>query len=119
MAKAATKDKKAKPEAPRAKSDAYVMMLFITFVSIVTGAVLMYLDFAGTKELGIGEDPGYSNVVPPKEPVPTVPKLGESIKMVEPVSTEPKDPMPEPKKEEPKKEEPKKEEPKKEEPKKE
>ncbi len=112
MAKA-TKDKKAKPEAPKAKSDAYVMMLLITFVSIVTGAALMYFDFAGTKEAGIGEDPGYGNIVPPKEPVPTLPKLGESIKMAEPVSTEPKDPpkdpMVEPKKEEPKKEEPKKE----------
>ncbi|MCE9564180.1 MAG: hypothetical protein K8U57_19225 [Planctomycetes bacterium] len=115
MAKAATK--KAKIEKPKAKSDAYVMMLFVTFVSIVTGAVLMYLDFAGTKELGIGEDEGYSNKRAPTEPVPTaLPKLGESLKLAEP-PPEPKkeetmpmpEPMPEPKPEEPKKDEPKKE----------
>lgn len=100
MAKAATKDKKAKPEAPRPRSDAYVMMLFITFIAITTGAALMYLDFAGTKEIGIGEDTGYGNRTPPKEPVPTLPKLGESIKMAEPPpEPKPTDPAPEPKKE--------------------
>ena len=99
MAKAATKDKKVKPEAPRPRSDAYVMMLLITFVAITTGSVLMYLDFAGTKEIGIGEDIGYGNRVPPKEPVPTLPKLGESIKMAEPPpEPKPTDPAPEPKK---------------------
>ena len=109
MAKSATRDKKAKPEAPRPKSDAYVMMLFITFVSIVTGAALMYLDYAGTKEIGLGEDTGYGSLVPPKEPVPTLPKLGESIKMADlPPEPKPADPMPEPMPE-PKPEEPKKE----------
>jgi hypothetical protein len=99
MAKAATKEKKVKPEAPRPRSDAYVMMLFITFLAITTGAALMYFDFAGTKEAGIGEDEGYGNRVPPKEPVPTLPKLGESIKMAEPPpEPKPMDPAPEPKK---------------------
>jgi len=118
MAKAATK--KAKVETPKAKSDAYVMMLFVTFVSIVTGAVLMYLDFAGTKELGIGEDPGYSNQKAPAEPVPTaLPKLGESIKLAEPPPETKADPMPEETPKDPPKDPPMKEEPKKEEPKKE
>lgn len=95
MAKA-TKDKP-KIERPRAKSDAYVMMLFITFVSIVTGAALMYLDFAGTKELGIGEDPGYSNQKAPADIVPTaLPKLGESLKLAEPEPEPKKDPEPMP-----------------------
>ena len=49
MAKTKTKDKetekaKDKPTVPKARSDAYVMMLFITFVAIVAGTVLMYLD---------------------------------------------------------------------------
>ena len=46
MAKSKTKEKdKEKPVGPRARNDAYVMMLFITFVAIVAGTVLMYLDF--------------------------------------------------------------------------
>lgn len=33
-----------KPVRPRARNDAYVMMLFITFLAIVAGTVLVYLD---------------------------------------------------------------------------
>ena len=58
MAKTKTKDK---ITGPRARNDAYVMMLFITLVAIVTGTVLMYLD---VDEYG-GKTP------------PTAPKVGE------------------------------------------
>lgn len=33
-----------RPAGPKARNDSYVMMLFITFVAIVAGCVLMYLD---------------------------------------------------------------------------
>lgn len=84
MAKTKAKEKE-KPKArererdtgPRARNDAYVMMLFITFVSVLLGCVLLYLDFAGTKELGLGEDPGYGNRTPPKETIAPVQRLGD------------------------------------------
>lgn len=71
MAKTKTKEKEKdrdsdKPERPAARSDAYVMMLFITLIAIVVGSVLMYLDH---------ED--YGGKSPPKEVAPTLPKLGE------------------------------------------
>jgi hypothetical protein len=85
MAKAKVKEKE-KPKAkerereradgPRPRNDAYVMMLFITFVSILAGCILLYLDFAGTKELGIGEDPGYGNRAAPKETAAPILSLG-------------------------------------------
>jgi len=58
MAKSTNKDR---PTGPRARNDAYVMMLVITFFSIVTGCVLMYLDH---KEYG-------------GNPPPAAPKIGE------------------------------------------
>jgi hypothetical protein len=60
MAKTKTKDKDT-PTGPRARNDAYVMMLFITFVAIVTGTVLMYLD---AEEYG-------------NKPPPAAPKIGD------------------------------------------
>jgi hypothetical protein len=84
MAKTKTKEKerereKERASGPRPRNDAYVMMLFITFVAILAGSILLYLDFAGTKELGIGEDPGYGSRVPPKETITPPPKLGDPI----------------------------------------
>jgi hypothetical protein len=60
MAKSAYKDKD-KPAVPRARNDAYVMMLLITFFAIAIGCVMMYLD---NKEYG-GNAP------------PAPPKIGE------------------------------------------
>jgi hypothetical protein len=65
MAKTKTKEKE-KPERPRARNDAYVMMLFITFIAIAVGSVLMYLDHQE-----------YGGKSPPKEVAPTLPKLGD------------------------------------------
>ncbi len=80
MAKAKAKDKDAgkskakakekKSSGPGARSDAYVMMLFITFIAIVAGSVLMYLDHEE-----------YGGKTPPKEPVAALPKLGEANKL--------------------------------------
>ena len=75
---AKTKEKAAtRVEGPRPRNDAYVMMLVITFLCVLTGCLLMYLDFAGTKGLGIGEDPGYGSRLAPKEPIPAPPRLGD------------------------------------------
>jgi hypothetical protein len=60
MAKSKYKEKE-KPVGPKARNDAYVMMLFITFLAIVAGCVLMYLD-----------NQDYGGKPAPKEPVPTV-----------------------------------------------
>jgi hypothetical protein len=79
MAKTKVKEKERERDTgPRARNDAYVMMLVITFVAILTGCVLMYLDYAGTKDLGIGEDPGYGNREPKKETISPPPRLGDS-----------------------------------------
>ena len=83
MAKTKTKEadrprSRERDAGPRARNDAYVMMLVITFVSILMGCVLMYLDFAGTKEMGLGEDPGYGNRTPPKETITPIQPLGSS-----------------------------------------
>jgi hypothetical protein len=59
--------KKDKPAGPRARNDAYVMMLFITLVAIVAGCVMMYLD-----------NEEYGKTVPPKDVVYSPPKLGEA-----------------------------------------
>ncbi len=90
MAKAKTKDKdadKGKSAGPRPRNDAYVMMLFLTFAAIVAGSVMMYLDHEE-----------YGGKAAPKEPIPALPKLGESNKMPEPepvpkVEPVPMDPM--------------------------
>ena len=52
--------------APKPKSDAYTMMLFITLLAIGIGCTLLYLDFEE-----------YGKAQPPKEAVPTLPKLGD------------------------------------------
>lgn len=67
-AKATAKAKPAKasrPEGPRARNDAYVMMLFITFIAIVGGTVLMYLDYEE-----------YGSKVPDAAKMPAVAALG-------------------------------------------
>ncbi len=66
MAKSKTREKeKARPDRPRARNDAYVMMLFITLVALLAGSVLMYLDHDE-----------YGGKSPPKEAAPTLPVLG-------------------------------------------
>src|SRR5262245_45274705 len=80
MAKTKEKEKD-KASGPRPRNDSYVMMLFLTFVAIVAGTVLMYLDFEE-----------YGGKQPPKENVPALPKLGDSLKVAEPEPA-PKDPM--------------------------
>jgi hypothetical protein len=51
---------------PVARDGAYVMMLFITLVAIIAGAVFMYLDHDE-----------YGQKTPPKEGVPAIQKLGD------------------------------------------
>jgi hypothetical protein len=86
MAKTKAKEKEKAREreerasGPRPHNDAYVMMLVVTFFAILAGSILMYLDFAGTKDLGIGEDPGYGNRNAPKETITAPPKLGDAPK---------------------------------------
>jgi hypothetical protein len=64
MAKTKEKEKD-RPDRPKARNDAYVMMLFITLVAIAVGCVLMYLDHDQ-----------YGGKSPPKEVAPTLPNLG-------------------------------------------
>jgi hypothetical protein len=68
MAKTKYKEKE-KPVGPRARNDAYVMMLFVTLVAIIAGSVLMYLDHEE-----------YGKNAPPKENQKgyAPPKLGDS-----------------------------------------
>lgn len=66
MAKSKYKEKE-KPAGPKARNDAYVMMLFITLLAIGVGCLLMYLD-----------NEEYGGKAPPKEPIPSVSKLGET-----------------------------------------
>jgi len=54
---------------PVARDGAYVMMLFITLVAMVAGTVFLYLDYDE-----------YGKQPPPKEAVPTLPKLGDDTK---------------------------------------
>ena len=77
MAKTKAKEREAERDAgPHARNDAYVMMLVITFVSILAGCILLYLDYSGSKGLGLGEDPGYGSRMPPKETAVPIPPLG-------------------------------------------
>jgi hypothetical protein len=65
MAKKSAKreaEKKAKPR----REPVYTVMTFITFVAMVIGCVLLYLD-----------SDEYGGKSPPKESVPTLPKLGD------------------------------------------
>jgi hypothetical protein len=72
--KAKTKDKEKpkRPEGPRARNDAYVMMLFLTLIAILGGTALMYLDYDE-----------YGSKVPQKEVIPTVADLGKAAKAAE------------------------------------
>ncbi|HJZ58796.1 MAG TPA: hypothetical protein VKE74_27890 [Gemmataceae bacterium] len=66
MARTRDKDRPTSTK-PTARNDAYTMMLFITFVAIVTGCVLLYLDFDE-----------YGQQKAPTTALPTVQKLGEA-----------------------------------------
>ncbi|MBY0459775.1 MAG: hypothetical protein K2V38_20845, partial [Gemmataceae bacterium] len=57
-----------KRPAPVKRDGAYVMMLFVTFVALVTGCVLLYLDFDE-----------YGKTSPPKEAGANVRKLGDPL----------------------------------------
>jgi len=73
---------------PVARDGAYVMMLVMTFLAIVTGCVLMYLD-----------NEEYGGKSPPKEAVPVVQALGAPAKVETPAaapSTPPAGPGPMP-----------------------
>lgn len=73
-AKATKPTKPTRPEPPRARNDAYVMMLFITLVAIIGGTVMMYLD---TEEYGSKTPPD------PFKELKVVPKLGEATKLAD------------------------------------
>src|SRR5204863_7110068 len=60
---------KTKADGPRARNDAYTMMLFVTLLAIGIGCTLLYLDYDE-----------YGKQPPPKEAVPTLPKLGDDTK---------------------------------------
>ena len=65
MAKKSAKreaEKKAKPR----REPVYTVMTFITFVAMVIGCILLYMDFDE-----------YGGKSPPKENVPTLQKLGD------------------------------------------
>jgi hypothetical protein len=66
MAKSIRKEEE-KGVGPKARNDAYVMILFSTFLAIVAGCVLTYLD-----------NQEYGAKSPPMEPIPTVHKLGDA-----------------------------------------
>lgn len=70
MAKTKTKDRdtdrSARPDRPKPKNDAYVIMLLITFFAIVISCVLLYLDADE-----------YGSKSPAKEVAPTLPELGK------------------------------------------
>jgi hypothetical protein len=68
MAKTKYKEKestKDRPERPKAKNDAYVVMLLITFFAIVAGCAMLYLD-----------NDQYSGKSPPQETIPALGDLG-------------------------------------------
>jgi len=54
-----------RPARPKAKNDAYVMMLVITFLAIVAGCALLCLD-----------NDQYGGKQPPKEVIPALTDLG-------------------------------------------
>jgi hypothetical protein len=84
-AKAKTKDKEKpkRPEGPRARNDAYVMMLFLTLVAILGGTYLMYADYDE-----------YGSKAPPKETIPTIADLGKAAKAGDTATPTPPAPMP-------------------------
>mgnify|MGYP000613304159 FL=1 len=56
-----------RPQQAKPRNDAYVMMLAITFLALVTGCVLMYLDAAQ-----------YEGKNPPQAAIPALPELGKA-----------------------------------------
>jgi hypothetical protein len=58
-------DRADRPERPKAKNDAYVVMLLITFFAILIGIVMLYLD-----------NDKYGGKSPPKEVIPALTDLG-------------------------------------------
>jgi hypothetical protein len=62
-----SKDREPTVSRPKARNDAYVMMLFATLLAIATGCVLMYLDWDE-----------YGQKTAPTEKAPALPKLGEA-----------------------------------------
>jgi hypothetical protein len=84
---AKTKVREEKEDSPKrpqpvARDGAYVMMLVVTFLAIVTGCVLLYLD-----------NEEYGSKSPPKETVPAVQPLGAAAKL-EPLPGGPPAPKP-------------------------
>jgi hypothetical protein len=70
-------DKPARPDRPKPRNDAYVMMLVITFFAIVAGCVLLYLD-----------NEEYGSKQPTKEAAPVLPDLGKgAVASAEPGKT--------------------------------
>lgn len=61
------KESKRSSAAPKPQNDAYTTMLFITLLAMAIGCTLLYLDFDE-----------YGKQAPPKEAVPTLPKLGDA-----------------------------------------
>lgn len=80
MAKAKYKEKDDGPRRPEPvkRDGAYVMMLFITLVAIVTGCVLMHLDHDE-----------YSSKASPPPPGLTIQKLGDANKTEAPAGAAP------------------------------
>ncbi len=79
MAKYKEKDDEAKRQAPVTRDGAYVMMLAISLIAIVTGCVLMYLD-----------NEEYAGKQLTKEAAPAIQKLGDPFKGSElPATTTP------------------------------
>ena len=67
MAKVKDREKTAdRPDRPKPRTDAYVIMLLITFFAILVSCVLLYLDHSE-----------YGGKAPPKEVPPTLPELGK------------------------------------------
>ncbi|MCI0705541.1 MAG: hypothetical protein L0241_31155 [Planctomycetia bacterium] len=89
MAKTRTRDRDEDTrdrQKPVARDGAYVMMLFITFVAIVAGTVLMYKDW---------DEYGKQN--PQKEPPIVIEDLGKrKSEAPPPVTPKPPDPEPPP-----------------------
>ena len=65
MAKKSSKRESEKKGPPRRTEPVYTLLTFITLVAMIIGCTLLYLDFDE-----------YGKQSPPKEPVPTLPKLG-------------------------------------------
>ena len=66
MAKTKTKERESdRPAAPKVRSDAYVMMLAITFFAILAGCVLLYMD-----------NKDYGSKSPEKAVIPPLTELG-------------------------------------------